>query len=62
MGNYATKAELQEDAASWVWHQIDEGPRSPVGIGPAINTPDWSEFDAITPDGNRVVVRVELKP
>jgi hypothetical protein len=61
MGNYATTAELQEDAASWVWHQIDSGARAPIELGPTLNTPTWSEFDAITPDGSRVTVRVELK-
>ena len=61
MGNYATQAELQEDAGSWVWHALAEGTRPPVGIGQALHTPEWSEFDAITPDGSRVVVRVELK-
>jgi hypothetical protein len=61
MGDYASQAELQEDAASWVWHAVAESVRPPVGVGQVINTPTWSEFDAITPDGSRVVVRVELK-
>lgn len=62
MGDYATQAELQEDAASWVWHQLSGGERPPVGIGQMINTSEWSEFDVITPDGSRAVVHVEVKP
>jgi hypothetical protein len=58
--SHATKAELQEDAASWVWHQIDSGARAPKQIGSLFNAPGWSDFDAITPDGNRVKIRIEL--
>lgn len=56
----ATKAELQEDAMTWLWNQVRNGDRPPTQIGSPINTPDWSEFEAVTPDGNLVTVRVEL--
>lgn len=61
MSDHATKAELQQDAATWVWHQVKDGAVPPSQIGDVLNTPDWSDFDAITPDGNRVTIRVELK-
>jgi hypothetical protein len=57
--SHATKAELQEAAATWVWNQLRSG-AEPAVIGNLINMPDWSDLEAETPDGNRVRIRVEL--
>jgi hypothetical protein len=58
--SHATKAELQEDAAIWVWNQLKSGAEPAIQSGSLFNAPDWSDFDAITPDGNRVKIRIEL--
>jgi hypothetical protein len=58
--SHATKSELQEDAAKWVWNQLSSGEEPAIQTGSLFNAPDWSDFDAIAPDGNRVKIRVEL--